>query len=195
MTPTGIRPTADHQGCVLTFRLDHAISSQGMGVALPSLPQPGETTNAVLAETERAWLLIFAMVALTLTILQVKQAVLITLLFGTATAFVYGLLGDFSDLLFGFVGTAVLVLIPLLLALAWLLRRITRDAAGNGLALQFLIVGILYPCIAGLDPVRQTLYLNLIALGFLAFTAWLLATRLLKPPATQPGSATAVAAA
>ena len=178
MTPTEIQPTNSARGCVLIFRLDHAISNQGMGVALPSLPQPGEMTNAVLGETERAWLLLFAMLALTLTLAQVRHAVLISILFATATALAYGLLGDFSDLLFGFLGTAVLILIPLLLLLAKLLTRLTGDTTIKALALQFLILGILYPCAAGLDAGRQRLYLNLCAVGSLGFTAWVLASRL-----------------
>src|SRR5437667_546724 len=178
MTPTDIQPTAGARGCVLTFRLDHAISNQGMGVVLPSLPQPGKMTNAVLGESERAWLLLFAMLALTLTLAQVRHAVLISILFGAATAFAYGLLGDFSDLLFGFLGTAVLILIPLLLLLAKLLTRLTGDTTIKALALQFLILGILYPCAAGLDAGRQRLYLNLCAVGSLGFTAWVLASRL-----------------
>jgi hypothetical protein len=177
MTPTEIQPTADAQGSVLTFRLDHAISNQGMGIALPSLPQPGEITNAVLGETERAWLFIFAMLALTLTLAQVRHVALITILFGTATAFAYGLLGDFSDLLFGFIGTAILILIPFLLVLAKLLTQVRKDSATRLLAVQFLIVGILYPCVAGLDSDRQLLYLNLCAVGFLGFVAWMLAGR------------------
>ncbi len=178
MTPTDIQPTNNARGSVLTFRLDHAISNQGMGVALPSLPQPGEMTNAVLGETERAWLLLLAMLALTLTLAQVRHAVLISILFAAATAFAYGLLGDFSDLLFGFLGTAVLILIPLLLVLAKLLTRVSSGTAIKALARQFLIIGILYPCVAGLDGGRQTLYLNLCAVGFLGFTAWVLASRL-----------------
>jgi len=149
-----------------------------MGVSLPSLPQPGETTNAVLGETERAWLLLFAMLALTLSLARVRHAVLISILFGAATAFAYGLLGDFSDLLFGFLGTAVLILIPLLLGLAKLLTRITGGTVIRGLALQFLIIAILYPCAAGLDSGRQTLYLNLCAVGSLGFTGCVLASRL-----------------
>lgn len=182
MTPTEIRPTTDAQGSVLSFRLDHAISSQGMGVALPSLPQPGATTNAVLGEVERAWLLLFAMLTLTFCLLQVRHPALIAILFGTATAFAYGLLGDCSDLLFGFVGTAVVILIPFLLGLATLLTRVTSGAAIRILATQFLLVGIGYPCAAGLDPDRQTLYLNLCAVGFLGFIAWIIVTRLLKRP-------------
>jgi len=178
MTPTDIQPTSSARGCVLAFRLDHAISNQGMGVALPSLPQPGELTNAVLGETERAWLLLFAMLALTLTLAQVRHAAVISILFGAATAFAYGLLGDFSDLLFGLLGTTVLMLIPLLLGLARLLTRVSNSTTIKALALEFLIVGILYPCAAGLDSGRQTLYLNLCAVGSLGFTAWLLASRL-----------------
>jgi hypothetical protein len=189
MTPTDIQPTANGQGCVLTFRLDHAISNQGMGVALPSLPQPGEMTNAVLGETGRAWLLIFAMLALTLTLEQVRHAALISILFGTATAFAYGLLGDFSDLLFGFFGTAVLILIPLLLVLAKVLTRLTGGVAIKALAVQFLIIGVLYPCAAGLDSGRQTLYLNLCATGFLGFTGWVLATRLRNRSVEQTSAA------
>ena len=191
MTPTDIQPTADGRGSVLTYRLDHAISNQGMGVALPSLPQPGATTNAVLGETERAWLLVFAMLALTLTLARVKYAVLLTVLFGVATAFVYGLVGDFSDLLFGFVGTAVVVLIPSLLILARLLTRTAKGVVGKVLALLFLTVAILYPSLAGLDSDRQTLYLNLCAVGFLGFTAWLLTTRLLTAAGEQPATAAA----
>lgn len=188
MTPTEIRPGTNTQGCVLTFRLDHAISNQGMGIALPSLPQPGETTNAVLGETERAWLFIFAMLTLTLTLVQVRHAVLISILFGSATAFAYGLLGDFSDLLFGFVGTAALILIPFLLVLAKLLTRLTPDVPIRTLALQFLIVGILYPCVAGLDSDRQPLYLNLCAVGFLGFTAWVLTAHRLNRPVEPTGA-------
>ena len=61
MTPTDIAPTADNAGCVLTYRLDHALSNKGMGISLPQLPQPGATTNAVLGQTETAWLLTFAL--------------------------------------------------------------------------------------------------------------------------------------
>jgi hypothetical protein len=192
MTPTDIQPTTGAQGCVLTFRLDHAISSQGMGVALPSQRQPGEMTNAVLGETERAWLLLFAMLALTLTLAQVRHAAVISILFGTGTALAYGLLADFSDLLFGFVGTAVLILLPLLLGQAKLLTRVSGGTATEALALQYLIVGIVYPCAAGLDSGRQTLYLNLCAVGALGFTAWLLVSRL-RTQSGVPTSANATA--
>ena len=171
MTPTEIHPTKDGQGCVLTYRLDHALTDKGMGIALPQLPQPGETTHAVLNQTGDAWLLVFAVLALSLTLAHVRQTVLLTILFATATAFGYGLLADFSDLLFGFWGTAALVLLPLLAGLAVLLWRVA-PAAGKWLPVQFLLFGLVYPCLAGLDLDRRSLYFNLVALGFLAFACW-----------------------
>lgn len=191
MTPTEVKASADAQGSVLTYRLDHAISSKGMGVALPTLPQPGATTNAVLGETERGWMLILAALILGLTLAANPHAVLLGVLFSAAVAFGYGLLGDFSDLLLGFWGTAALVLLPMLFLLAWFLTRLVPGREGCWLALQLLIYGILYPTLAGLDAGRQTLYLNLCALLFLGGAAWQLARKLAPteaaPPALQGG--------
>ncbi len=189
MTPTDIKPGRNDQGTVLTYRLDHALTDKGMGIALPQLPQPGETTRAVLYETERAWLLLFALLALSLTLAAVPHAVPLTILFSTAVAFGYGLLADFSDLLFGFWGTAALILLPLFLLLAWLLRR-AAGHIGQWLAAQLLLFGIVFPCVAGLDASRQTLYLDLCGLMFLAFVAWLLVQRLERTE-PQPSPATA----
>ena len=100
-----------------------------MGIAFPTPDQPGETTNAVLRETEQGWLLIFALLVLGLTLADVKHAILLSLLFGAAMALCYGLVGDFSDLLFGFWGTAAVILLPVFLFLGWLQTRIWCGAA------------------------------------------------------------------
>lgn len=185
MTPTDIQPTPDGLGSVLTYRLDHALSDKGMGIALPQLPQPGETTRAVLNEIDNAWLFVFAVLALSLTLAAVRHAALLTILFATATAFGYGLLADFSDLLFGFWGTAIFILVPLLGLIATLLMR-TAPAPGKWLAGQFVLFAAVYPCLAGLDSDRQSLYLNLCALTFLCFTAGLLGKHFFNEQATAP---------
>ena len=187
MTPTEIKPGRNGQGTVLTYRLDHALSDKGMGISLPQLPQPGETTRAVLSEVDRAWLLLFALFALSLTLAAVPHAVLLTVLFSTAVAFGYGLLADFSDLLLGFWGTAALILLPLFLALAWLVRR-AAPGIGQWLAAQLLLFSIVFPCLAGLDSDRATLYLDLCGLVFLGFIAWLLVKRL-EAPEPRPSPA------
>jgi hypothetical protein len=196
MSPTAVKPTADKLGSVLTYRLDHAISSKGMGVALPPPPQPGATTSGVLAETERAWLLIYAtmifgLVSATLgkesgTKLEVgansiatqpgpqtgiPTAVLLCIVFGTATACSYAMVADFSDILFGFWGTAAVVLLPMFLLLAWLLKRVVPGRLGRLLVVQLFLFGLLYPTVAGLDTERQSLYFNLCALAALGFIA------------------------
>ena len=181
MTPTAIRPTPDNRGTVLTFHLDHAISNKGMGIALPSVAQPGELTSAVLGEVERGWLLVFAMLVFGLTLTGARQAVLLSVLFGAATACGYGLLGDCSDFLLGFWGTAGLMLLPAFLVLAWLLRRCAPGVAGKALACQFIVFGIVYPCLAGLDSDRQSLYFNLSAVLYLVVAAWLLLRKLSWP--------------
>jgi hypothetical protein len=173
MTPTAIAPTKDNQGSVLTYHFDHAITSKGMGISLPELPQPGATTCAVLEKTGDAWLFVFAVLGLSLTLSGARYAVLLTVLFSVATAFGYGLLAGFSDLLFGFWPTTALILLPLIALLAILLTRI-EPRIGKWIAAQFLLFAIVYPCVAGLDSDRQSLYLNLCALEFLSFTAWLL---------------------
>ena len=163
-----------------------------MGISLPQLPQPGETTRAVLNKTDDAWLLVFAILVLSLTLATVRHAVLLTILFSTATAFGYGLLADFSDLLLGFWGTASLVLLPLFGLLAWLLVRV-MSVSGKWLAAQFLLFGVFYPCIAGLDDDRQSLYLNLSALAFLAFITCLLVKRMGDEESFAPAAAKSAA--
>jgi len=181
MSPTDIKAAADGRGSILTYRLDHAISNKGMGISLPKLPQPGATTTAVLNQAVRLWMLIFALLIVGFTLAGANHAVLLSICFGAGTAFAYGLLGDFSDFLFGFWGTALVVLLPLFLFLAWLVARVIPGIKGKLLALQLPLYGILCPSLAGLDADRQTLYLNLCALMFLAYTAWLLVAKLSRP--------------
>jgi hypothetical protein len=107
----------------------------------------------------------------------VKHAALISLLFGAATAISYGLLGDFSDLLLGFWGTALLILVPVFYILSKLLRKIVPGTAGRFMAWQVLLYGILLPCFAGLDANHQSLYTNLCAVLLLGFIAWQLVSK------------------
>jgi len=190
MTPTEITTTNFDTGSVLTFRLDHALSNKGMGISLPQLPQPGATTNAVLGEAETAWLLVFAMLTLSFTLTSVPFAPVFAVLFGTATAFGYGLVGDFSDLLFGFWGTAAVILLPMFLVLTFLIGKLVRHGDGKWLAFQMLLFGIAYPCLGGLDSARQTLYLNICCLAFLACTARILVKRLNNSHSKEPSELT-----
>jgi len=92
-------------------------------------------------------------------------------------------------LLFGLWGTAALVLLPLFALLARLLMR-AAPGIGKWLAAQFLLFGVVYPCLAGLDDTRQSLYLNLCALTFLSFVTWLLVKKSRKTNVTSQQSTT-----
>jgi hypothetical protein len=156
-----------------------------MGVSLPALPQPGETTSAVLEEVERGWLLVFAAVVLGLALSSIAHPVLLMVLFATASACGYGLLGDLSDVTFGFWGAAAIVLLPLFCLLAWLLARYA-DNVGKMLAFEVFLFGVIYPVLAGLDNERQGLYLNICAFVFLFFAARQLMARFNSDDGKQP---------
>jgi hypothetical protein len=178
MSPTSVQSAGN--GSTLVYRLDHALSNKGMGIALPQLPQPGAATSAVLNEAERGWLLVFAMLLLSFSLWLSKHpvhALLLAATFGAASGFAYGLLADFSDLLFGFWGTAGIVVLPVFCGLAFLLTRIAHGRTGWLLALQVIVFGVVYPLLAGLDPDRQSLYLNICCMTLLAFIAWQLSCR------------------
>ena len=172
MTPTEVAATSDGRGCDLFYRLGDAVSSRGMGIALSKPAQPGTTMNAVLTESPTAWTLLFAALVSGLTLAGARHATLLSILFGAAAAFGYGLLGNFHDILFGFWGSAAIILLPTMIFLGWLVTRTIKGAEGKLLALTPLVFGGLYPCLAGLDADRSSLYLNVCAFLFLAFTAW-----------------------
>jgi hypothetical protein len=158
MTPTEITPAG--KGSVLAYRLDRALCNKGMGVAMPKLKQPGELTGAVLAEAEKGWVLLFAAVVLGGTLATGANAALLAVLIASAMAISYGLVADASDYVFGFWGSAAIILVPVLVGLSWLVRRWDDS---RWLVLQLVVFGLAYPCLAGLDGDRQTLYLNLSA--------------------------------
>jgi hypothetical protein len=172
MTPTEITPTADKHGCDLIYRLGDAVSTKGMGIALARPEQPGRVMDAVLAETPTAWTLLFAAMVFGLSLAGVRRAVLLDILVGAAAVFAYGLLGNFHDIVFGFWGSAVVVLVPLFALVAGVIIRVVAGLPGKLLAVELVVFGILYPSLAGLDADRQTLYLNLCAVVLLVITTW-----------------------
>ena len=97
---------------------------------------------------------------------------LLCIFFGAAIACGYAMLADLSDILFilGFC-PAILVLVPMFLVLAWLLRQVAPVRSARLLSFQLLLFGLAYPVIAGLDIERQSLYFNMCALSAFGFIA------------------------
>jgi hypothetical protein len=177
MTPTQITNTTDRQGSILNYRLDHALSNKGMGIALPTIPQPGASTTSILCEVERGWLFTYSMLILGLVLAGLRHSVLLGILFGAASACAYGLAGNFADLIPDFPGSAILILAPAFLFLAWLLTR-SSAVSCRLLAGQMLLFCLFYPVLAGLDSDRQALYFDICAIVFIASAAWQLVQRL-----------------
>jgi hypothetical protein len=122
LTPTEIRATSDGNGSILTWRLDKAITTAGMGVALVQPEQPGEKVLRVLANSPYALTMLGAILALTLLILGMPVNLLDLALVAGAYCVEYLVMAGVSDFFFGFWGSLALGA-ALTLLLAFLLFR------------------------------------------------------------------------
>jgi hypothetical protein len=171
MTPTSVVAVPDGDGSVLIYRLDRAISTKGMGVALPKPEQPGAAAAAILGEVEIGWVLLFAAALLGLTLGESRWPALAAVLLSAGVAMAYGLVSNLFDSPIGFWGAAAVVLMPCFAGVAWLAIRWLRGIEGKLLAGLLVLVGLVYPLVAGLDVERDALYLDLAGLLLLGMAA------------------------
>ncbi len=122
ITPTEVRPTSDGRGSILTWTLDRAITTAGMGVALVPPEQPGAKVLRVLLVSPYALTLLGAMLALTLLIWGLQVRFLDLALLSAVYTMQFLLMAAISDYFFGFWG-ALAVGAALTLFLAYLLFR------------------------------------------------------------------------
>ncbi|MBN2004358.1 MAG: hypothetical protein JXA21_13470 [Anaerolineae bacterium] len=108
LTPTEIAPTPDGRGSILTWRLDHAITTAGMGVALPQPEQPGAKVLRVLWNSPYALTLLGTMLALTLLILGEPLNFLDLALLAAIYSTQFLVMSAISDYFFGFWGSLAL---------------------------------------------------------------------------------------
>jgi len=108
LTPTRIASTSDGRGSVLVWQLDRAITTAGMGVALPQPEQPGAQVLRVLWNSPYALTLLVTMLALTLLILGVPMRFLDLALLAAVYCAQFLLMAAVSDYWFGFWGSLVL---------------------------------------------------------------------------------------
>jgi hypothetical protein len=145
LTPTAIHATSDGNGSILTWRLDKAITTAGMGVALVQPEQPGEKVLRVLASSPYALTMLGAILALTLLILGMPVNLLDLALVAGAYCVEYLVMAGVSDFFFGFWGSLALGA-GLTLLLAFLLfRRIPSRLAKVLLFALIAFFTIVYP--------------------------------------------------
>lgn len=122
LTPSEIQATSDGYGSILTWRLNQAITTAGMGVALIQPEQPGEKVLRVLVNSPFALTMLGAMLALTMMILGLSVNLIDLALLAGAYCVEYLVMAGASDFFFGFWGSLVLGAV-LTLFLAFLLFR------------------------------------------------------------------------
>lgn len=108
LTPMEIKPTSDGQGSILVWTLDHAITTSGMGVAIPQPEQPGAPVLRVLLDSPYSLTLLIATVSLTLLILGEPVRFVELALLSAAYCTQFLLMATLSDYFFGFWGSLIL---------------------------------------------------------------------------------------
>ena len=108
ITPTDIQPTEDGEGSILTWELDHAVTTAGMGVSLMQPEQPGAKVLRVLVLSPYAITLLGAILALTMLIWGVQVRFLDLALVSAVYTMQFLLMSALSDTFFGFWGSLLL---------------------------------------------------------------------------------------
>jgi hypothetical protein len=155
LTPTEIQATADGNGSILTWRLNQAITTAGMGVALIQPEQPGEKVLRLLANSPYALTMLGSLLVLTLLILGLPVNLLDLALLGGVYCVDCLVMAGVSDFFFGFWGSLVLGA-ALTLFLAFLLfRRLPSRPAKVLLFGLIVFYTVLYPLSGLIDQIAS----------------------------------------
>jgi len=168
LTPTEIKPTADRRGTVLTWALDRAITTRGMGVDLPDAPQPGNLVARVLQYAWRGGMLLLVGLVVSVLNTGIRAGLLRLGVIGGAYCAEFMLLAALSDFRPGFVGAlAIGVSVALLLSL--LALRWPAGAWGIAPACVVGFFVLVYPLLA----LPHTLAAALVAVADIGLVVYL----------------------
>ena len=192
LTPDGVTPTADGAGTVLEWKLEDAVTTAGMGLALPKPEQPGAAVGHVLGTSPYALMLLVVAICLTLLVRGFTINFVELALLSAVYCVLFLVMASVSDYYMGFTGSLVLGAAATV-SMAWLLFR-KRDSAVRwpimGLVVFFTV---LYP-LSALLPEHRDAVDGMVAVGLIVYLFFLsLHTRLASPsapadpaPATEP---------
>ncbi len=174
LTPTEIKSSSDGLGSVLTWRLDRAITSAGMGVALITPEQPGAKVLQVLVNSAYGITLLLAILCLTLLIRGEKVNFLDLALISGAYSIYYMVMASVSDFFFGFWGSLILGTVVTGLLTYFLFRRLESKLLRN---LIYGVVGfftIVYPLSGLLTQVAdRNTFDGLVQIGLIIYLFFL----------------------
>jgi hypothetical protein len=103
-----IKTTADGKGCILAWKFDRAVTSAGMGLALPSPEQPGVLVTKALYRSPYALIFLVTAVCLTLLARGYGARLVEISLIAAMYTLPYIVMASVSDFLLGFWGSIVL---------------------------------------------------------------------------------------
>lgn len=170
ITPTDIQPTQDGRGSILTWKLDHAITVAGMGVALLAPEQPGADVLRVLVVSPYALTLLGAMLALTMLIWGSGVRFLDLALLSAVYSMQFLLMAAISDYFFGFWGSLILGALLTLILSYFLFRRLPSPAMRNSVYGLILFFTLIYP-LSGLitELTHQNAFHALVQVGMILY--------------------------
>jgi hypothetical protein len=155
LTPTEIQATADGNGSILTWRLNQAITTAGMGVALIPPEQPGEKVLRLLANSPYALTMLGSLLVLTLLILGLPVNLMDLALLGGIYCVDYLVMAGVSDFFFGFWGSLVLGAALTLLLAFLLFRKLPSRLAKMLLFGLIAFYAVLYPLSGLIDQIAS----------------------------------------
>lgn len=190
LTPSEIMSTTDGMGSVMKWKLDHAVTVAGMGVALPQPEQPGENVLRVLLNSPYALTLLGAILSLTLLIRGEPVNFLDLALLLSAYCVQFLIMAAVSDFFIGFWGSLIIGA-ALTGALTFLLFRKHRSRALR--VLIYALVGfftIIYP-LSGLltQATQRNSFDSLVQVGLIIYLFALSLYSRLEGKSTLTGTA------
>ncbi len=167
LTPDAITEEAG-RGLKLEWKLDRAITTAGMGIALPTPEQPGAKTALVLAKSPYAMMLLVVSISLTLLVIVSRLAFVEIALLAGAYSLLFISMAALHDYLLGFWG-ALVVGAAATLALAFLLfRRYEDEFLKRSVLVLTGFFTLVYP-MAGLLPDHQAAFDGLVFSGLIVY--------------------------
>ncbi|MBI5700367.1 hypothetical protein HZC34_00765 [Candidatus Saganbacteria bacterium] len=151
LTPTTISKTSDGKGTILEWKLDKALTTAGMGVALPKPEQPGAKVSLVLKNNPYTLMLLVVTICLTFLILGEKINFLEISLLSAVYYILFITMASVSDHFIGFFGSLALGSAMTLYLSHLLYRNYPKELIRKNIYYLVVFFAIIYP-ISGLFP-------------------------------------------
>ena len=167
ITPTTLSPFEDGKGIRLEWVLDKAVTTAGMGMALPKPEQPGANVALVLRNSPYAFTMLLVAVCLTMLIRSEPVHFVELSLLSAVYCLLFFVMSSLSDFI-GFWG-ALLLGNGLTLGLSVLLYRRYPAALTKQLILSLTgFFTVIYP-LSGLFPDYQKPFSGLVLIGLIVY--------------------------